>query len=64
MKAAGREAIGRMGSARMTRPASSSDGSVSPVADTPPLPGGDDPEARARTIDNLNILGLATGWHA
>jgi hypothetical protein len=48
----------------MTQPASSSDGSVSPAADTPPLPGEDHPEARARTIDNLKTLGLAMGWYA
>src|SRR5262245_36550552 len=48
----------------MTQPASSSDGSGSPAADTPPLPGEDRPEARDRTIDNLKTLGLAMGVYA
>lgn len=37
---------------------------AAPVADAPPLPGRDHPEARARTVDNLKILGLALNGFA
>jgi hypothetical protein len=40
------------------------DAEAAPAVDVPPLPGEDHAEARAKTIDNLKLMGLAMQWFA